>query len=55
MNEESRLDDWVTFFYKRIKGYIPYLKSEMARYNLTIEQVKQIMKGVFKRVLKDIS
>lgn len=52
---ESRLDDWVSYFYKRIKRYVPYIISEMKRYNLTPQQSEQIMNGVFKRVLKDIN
>lgn len=55
MSRASRLDDWISFFYKRIKEYIPFLIVEMRRYNLTPEQVKQISKGVFDRVLKDIN
>lgn len=55
MSRASRLDDWISFFYKRIKEYIPFLIVEMQRYNLTPEQVKQISKGVFDRVLKDIN
>ena len=53
--KNHRLDDWITFFHKRLKPYIPLLISEMRRYNLTVEQGTEIFKGVFNRVLEDVN
>jgi len=50
---EKNFEDWVEFYYKKIKPYFPILLREFKKQNLTIEQMNVIVNGVLCRAIDD--
>ena len=51
--EQQKYEDWIEYYYKKIKKYLPFLMKEFNKHNLTKEQTVAILEGVFRRAIND--
>ena len=52
--QQKNYKDWVDYYYKKVKPFLPMLLKELRKQDLTIYQSVIVLEGVFRRVVIEV-